>query len=309
MNPIDVVHPEHLIDRARRGEASEDELTRLNAHLKSCTACNFEMVAAQGFDHDAEALFKDNRSVHRVHFGTLKRLAIATDRRALSRVARRRRTMGALAAVAFVIAGVGAAAVLGSGVFRTSRTTRQAVSVPGKTQEALTLPSRAMSTIPQSDVPPVSTETPSSVPITASTSDQKASPRMTAGELFARANAARRSGEVTRAAQLYRELQRSYPSSSETALSRVTLGRLLLDRLGDPSGALAQFNAYLAGSGSGSLREEGLIGRALALARLGRTTEEQSAWRALLVYNPRTTYAEHAHKRIEGSAGSPPAVH
>jgi TolA-binding protein len=309
MNPIDVVHPEHLIDRARRGEASEDELTRLNAHLKNCTACSFEMAAAQGFDRDAEALFKDSRAVHRVHFGTLKRLAIAADRRALSRVARRRRTIGALAAVAFVIAGVGAAAVLESGVFRSSRLERPAVSAPRKTQEASIPSNSAMSTTPKSEEPPVSAAKPPSVPNAASTSDPKAAPRLTVGELFARANAARRSGEVTRAAQLYRELQRSYPSSSEAALSRVTLGRLLLDRLGDPSGALAQFNAYLAGAGSGSLREEGLIGRALALARLGRTTEEQAAWRTLLVYNPRTTYAEHAHKRIEASAGSPEAAH
>jgi TolA-binding protein len=309
MNSIDVVHPEHLIDRARRGEASEDELTRLNEHLKNCTACNFEMAAARGFDRDAEALFKDSRAVHRVHFGTLKRLAIATDRRALSRVVRRRRTIGALAAVAFVIAGVGAAAVLRSGVLRTSLAAQPAVTAPVKTQEESTPSNSAMSTTPISEAPAMSAEKPPPIPNAAPTSDPKAAPRLPVGELFARANAARRSGEVTRAAQLYRELQRTYPSSSEAALSRVTLGRLLLDRLGDPNGALAQFNAYLAGTGSGSLREEGLIGRALALARLGRTTEEQAAWRALLVYNPRTTYAEHAHKRIEDSAGSPKAAH
>lgn len=309
MTHIDLVHPEHLIDRARRGEASDDELTRLKAHLKDCTACSFELAAARGLDRDAEALFADNRAVQKLHVGTLKRLPLLTDQVAFRQGARRRRAILSLAAAAVVVVGVAAAAILRSGVFHSSRAMQPAASVQESSEQAPVQSSIAMSASSGSQVPQVNTAAPPSVLTTPSPRGPSAAPQLAVGELFALANATRRSGDITRAAQLYRELQRTFPRSSESALSRVTLGRLLLDRLGDPSGALAQFNAYLVGSGGGSLHEEGLIGRALALARLGRTAEERTAWRALLVYNPQTTYAEHARKRIEAIAGSSGAAH
>lgn len=121
----------------------------------------------------------------------------------------------------------------------------------------------------------------------------------TAAELFARANQLRRADDVNEAVRVYRELQRSFPGSSEALVSRVALGRLLLDRLGNPAGALGQFDSYLAGSRGGSLGEEALVGRALALGRLGRSPEESRAWNALLAAHPTSTYAARARARIE----------
>jgi len=123
-----------------------------------------------------------------------------------------------------------------------------------------------------------------------------------AAELFARANLLRRRDEVIEAAVVYRELQRSFPGSAEELLSRVVLGRLLLDRLDDGAAALAQFESYLAAASQGSLREEAMVGRAIALGRLGRATEERNAWNALLDAFPRSTSAARARARVAALA-------
>lgn len=122
-----------------------------------------------------------------------------------------------------------------------------------------------------------------------------ANPSVNAEELFTRANSARRAGNVEQALGLYRELQRAKPRSREALASRALVGRLLLDR-GDARGALPEFDAYLASGGT--LSEEALAGRALCLERLGRTSEEQAAWRTLLERHPTTLHRAHAEERL-----------
>ena len=119
-----------------------------------------------------------------------------------------------------------------------------------------------------------------------------------AAEAFSRANLARREGKVKEVVRLYRTLQERFAGSSEELVSRVALGRLLLDRLGDSRGALVQFNSYLASPGSGALREEAMVGRALALGRLGRGAEERAAWTALLDAWPKSAHAKRAQARL-----------
>jgi TolA-binding protein len=114
--------------------------------------------------------------------------------------------------------------------------------------------------------------------------------------LFEAATEARRRGDYTQAIALQRELVARFPQSRESHVSRATVGRLLLDR-GDPSAALASFDAYLAG-GSGELGEETMVGRATALERLGRSAEAAGAWQSLLAAYPNTPYAAHARARL-----------
>lgn len=118
-----------------------------------------------------------------------------------------------------------------------------------------------------------------------------------AAELFSQANEARRHGDVPTALRRYALLQRRFPHSPEAALSRVALGRLYLDRLHDPARALAQFDAYVA-AGNDELREEALVGRALALQRLGRADDERDAWRTLLQAYPSSLSADRAKGRL-----------
>jgi TolA-binding protein len=125
-----------------------------------------------------------------------------------------------------------------------------------------------------------------------------------ASELFSRANQARRDGKVTEAVRLYRALQERFSGTSEELVSRVTLGRLLLDRLGDSRGALVQFNSYLASPGGGALREEAMVGRALSLGRMGRSAEERAAWKALLDTWPKSTHQKRAQARLAELGGA-----
>jgi hypothetical protein len=71
----------------------------------------------------------------------------------------------------------------------------------------------------------------------------------------------------------------------------------MLNQLGNPAGALQQFNGYL--GGGGVMSEEAAAGRALALQRLGRTAEERQAWQELLKRYPDSINAERARKRLE----------
>jgi outer membrane protein assembly factor BamD (BamD/ComL family) len=124
-----------------------------------------------------------------------------------------------------------------------------------------------------------------------------ASPALpSAAELFAQANQARRGGDAGRASTLYRALEGQYPGSAEAELSRVTLATLLLDS-GDPSHALLEFERYLAGP-SRTLEAEALVGRARALQRLGRTSEERLAWQEVNQRFPRSVYARQAAERL-----------
>jgi TolA-binding protein len=121
----------------------------------------------------------------------------------------------------------------------------------------------------------------------------------TAADLFSSANLARREGRDAQAVRLYRDLETRYPRSEEASVAHAALGRLLLDRQGDAAGALVEFDRYLARGPSADLREEALMGRALALGRLGRAEEERRAWQALLAERPSSIYAERARRRLQ----------
>jgi hypothetical protein len=326
LSAIDL-HPEDLLDRARRGDASSEEWQRLRAHMEACPACRFEHVlagdcAAPGsVSEDALLLGRVRRSASR----TLRQRA-AVASRGTARRGRRRptRLVYAGAAVVLFAATVAAATTVvrrvlhGPAVELIEAPARRAarpharVSSSGAVaaaDEALVadVPAIDVAHAPAVDieeaVPVAEAPKPSGEPtvhaararVIASASASAEAP----GELFSRANAARRSGQTREASRLYRELQRQFPGSSEELVARVTLGRWMLDRLNNPAGALVRFDSYLANPVHTALREEALIGRALALGRLGRETEERGAWTAFLAAFPGSVYAERARGRLE----------
>jgi TolA-binding protein len=119
--------------------------------------------------------------------------------------------------------------------------------------------------------------------------------------LFTRAGDARRRGERGAARTLYRELQLQYAGSAEAVASRAILGRMQLDE-GDAPGALAQFDGYLA-AGDMALREETMLGRAVALERMGQARDARKAWQDLLAAFPNTIHAARARARLEALGG------
>jgi TolA-binding protein len=137
----------------------------------------------------------------------------------------------------------------------------------------------------------------------AAASSKHSVPDLDARQLFVAAGQARRARNFAEAEGLYRDLQAHFPGSPEATLSFLSLGDLLLSQ-GAIAQALAQFDAYLA-SGDAMMAEEALVGRARALARLGRTEEERAAWRALLSRFPQSDYRWRAQQRLDHAGDAP----
>jgi TolA-binding protein len=131
----------------------------------------------------------------------------------------------------------------------------------------------------------------------------KASHASEAATAFAQANEARHGGDYDRAARLYRSLIAHFPKSAEAQASRLILGRLVLDREGDPADALALSNDYLKHAPKGTLAEQALAARANAFKRLGRAADERSAWEALLRSYPDSIHAREARARVAALSG------
>jgi TolA-binding protein len=322
MNRVDL-HPEDLFDRARRGLASAQEVQRLHTHLESCPACRYEYTLARDCAEGAATLPGDEALLARVRAGAARELQGTALSRQGGRLRRRPSRVIFLAAAAVVLlatltAGATFARRAWNRTFARnveqtiasdhgSGTNRKPAQLPvGRSASDVdnaAEPSIAPPEVDDSAKPIAAEETSRPAPsrgASPSTDRSKAvEPAASAAELFARANLARRRGDVNEAAHTYRELQSSFPGSPEEIVSRVTLGRLMLDRLGDARGALVQFDSYLANPTHGALREEALIGRALALGRLHRQAEEKGAWAALVAAYPKSAYAERARARLE----------
>jgi hypothetical protein len=310
MTRIDL-HPEDLLDRAMRGSATLADLTQLARHLSDCAVCRVERSLLLQAAFDAAPLRNEKQLLARLQRDVGARLASPMARRA-----RRKSALMAAVLVAVCVAGAAAAATLAVG-----RRVPGADALRGRAGVAAPVASAARLLVPRLAAPRAEDALPSE-PLASEPrpgeggrdAGRRATPAGAvssgASELFSRANQARRDGKVTEAVRLYRALQDRYAGSREELVSRVSLGRLLLDRLGDSRGALVQFNSYLASPAGGALREEAMVGRALALGRLGRAAEERAAWQALLDASPKSTHRKRAQARLGelAAAGDPPFV-
>jgi TolA-binding protein len=94
-----------------------------------------------------------------------------------------------------------------------------------------------------------------------------------AADLFTQATLARRAGRMRDAADSYLELLDRYPGDARGALSAFELGRLRMDALGDPKGAIEALERALKAGASASFREDALARIVVASDALGRTQQ------------------------------------
>lgn len=117
-------------------------------------------------------------------------------------------------------------------------------------------------------------------------------------ELLERAQRLRERGDHRRAARTLRELLRRFPASGEARSSLVSLGRMELDRLGDPARALGRFERYLKKYPRGPLALEALWGKARALRIQQRVDAERRALESFVARFPGALQAERARDRL-----------
>jgi hypothetical protein len=123
-------------------------------------------------------------------------------------------------------------------------------------------------------------------------------PQPTIKDELGRARALRARGLFTPAATIYRSIHARSPGSESGRAALMSLASLQLSSLGDPRGALASFEAYLAG-GSGPLRRQAEYGKIRALRRLGRTAEELDATRRFITRYPNAPEARLLKERTK----------
>ena len=120
----------------------------------------------------------------------------------------------------------------------------------------------------------------------------------TAAALFTELAAARRANQLASARSAHERLARGFPNTREEISGRVLLAEIALRRR-DFASSLDLFDSYLASEPSGTLAEEARLGRALALAGLGRPADEERAWRDLVDRHPGSIHAARARARLE----------
>lgn len=118
----------------------------------------------------------------------------------------------------------------------------------------------------------------------------------TPAELLERARELRAGARYKEANGAYQRLVREYPGSAEARVALISLGELQLSQLGDASGALRSFDAYL--RGGGPLRQEASYGRIRALRQLGRVGDARAAADAFLRAYPSSVQAATLRKEL-----------
>ncbi len=277
-----------LSARARRGQASEEELKRLRAGLSASATLRVAHQVGADFDAALRVKASDSQLIDEV---IARALAQATTPLRPERA--RRRFAVWLAAAAALLCSTGALAWWGSKPAR-----RPPVQTPGAVASVASSPARSAE--PQATRGATTSAAPASKATPQRSAPDKLGLRLqdyapSAGALFVRANQARSAMRETEAIELYRRLQSEHPDSAEALTSRIALGRLLLAR-GDPDSAVSEFDRHL--SAGGALAEEALLWKARALRRVGNADQERQVLRALLLRFPNTAYEREAKTRL-----------
>jgi len=294
------LHPEEMLDAARRGTLSARGEADLRAHLGRCVACRLTLALPDDLRAEAAPTSADAALV-----ALMVRGAMAGEPRAAyaGRAGRR-----VAVAVALLLVGAGA----GTAVWA-SRDTLARRFLP-EIIELVHARGAAVAVAPPSTAAPVARplapvvveEPPALAPAPEDVGPagakrahvvRAARADTSAEALFADANRSRREGDDAGALRGYAALRRAYPGTRQEVTARVVAGQLRLGH-GEARDALASFDSYLAAGSDGALAEEARVGRALALMRLGRHDEERDAWTTLLRLYPDSVQGPRARDRL-----------
>jgi len=297
-----------LLERIRQTTASPADRLAFDAHLAACESCRLSWEFGAAFDRVGVAK-NDGATIARLAARTLESgatLETGASRLFASLGRTRRRTMRPV-----ILAALGFSSVAMAGALTWSFTERSP-SVPADSHTATIPPTtgRAAALEVARDAPPQPTAAPpppfgaeeARLPSSGEAPEGRAQPAPSpvapsASALFKAANDARRTGQAALAVKRYRDLQRQFPTSGESALSRVSLGGLLLEQ-GKAAAALEQFDLYLRASANKPLIAEALYGRGRALGTLGRRQQEVKNWQQLLSAYPDSPYSGAARRRL-----------
>jgi TolA-binding protein len=310
------LHPEEMLDAARRGTLGGEGEADLRAHLQRCAACRVSLTLPDDLRAQAAATGGDDALLARMVSGAMvgEPRADYKPHRAHGGAPLRR------AAVALVLLLAGGSA--GGAVWAARESiakrfepiivqlrSRRAAEAPQREQPrarrvAAAAPAEAPVIVPVEEPigPPAPPALVPAPPITPARAPRRievraASPSQSAEALFADANSARRAGQYSLALRRYAELRHAHPGSREEITARVVVGDLMLAE-GSAREALASFDSYLAANPDGTLGEEARVGRALSLMRLGRPDEERAAWTQLLRKHPDSVQGARARSRL-----------
>jgi hypothetical protein len=318
------LHPEDLIEREALGEISPAERDRLDVHTRQCAACRIERQARDDFREEADSP-EAEADVALLLASIAAPLAMHMQQRASRRSPMRYLRFVAAAAAVISVTGF-AAAARWTGVRAVILPWTAPAPVAAAAPVAPKAPAHAAPVVaPVEEVAPPAVEAiqeaPSvhvavaapvkrvvakvSVPVVAPPPAPvvEADETSNAGIAFRKANEARQAGDHPRAGELYGMLLNRFSGSPEAHASLALFGRMLLDD-GNANGALQCFDDYL--RTGGALREDVMVGRALAFQRIGprAAADEAHAWSALLDAYPGTVHTARARRRLAELQGS-----
>jgi TolA-binding protein len=320
MSPTSELHPEEMLDAARRGTLSASAKADLDAHLQRCPACRMQL-AMTADAADAELSASQPNAEDAEMLARMVKLTTSEAQTLPSRSQGGRKLRRLAFAGLYLAIGSGVASAMWSlhdrarsaapqpepGAEAANRTKTKAVHAPaasGPLEPAAEVPTLEPAPVPTPAKPAPRTPARRAPAPVAETDGKNAEAILPAedrahkaGALFAQANLRRRQGDEVGALAQYQELIRSYPGSREALTSSVIAGQLSLDR-GDPAAAVVEFRGYLAALPSGTLAEEARWGMAQALMRLHRPEDERRAWEELLLRHPSSIHAPRARARL-----------
>ncbi len=126
---------------------------------------------------------------------------------------------------------------------------------------------------------------------------------MSAVDLLVQAQKTRNEGRWKESAKILGRLIDNYPRSNEAHTARVSLGIIQLKHLGQPAGALTNFDAYLKISSSGALAQEAVYGRANVFRALGDSRRETETLKDFILRYPSSIRAQEASQRLRSIEG------